>query len=190
MGAFKFHLSHIFLKGMVKVSEIMKKYVVTVEPDVTVSDAAKIMSNNRIGSVVILKEKKPVGIVTTEDITGVVAKGMDPKKVRARDLKRRVFITASPDADILDVTRKMVKSGVKRIPIVERGKLVGIVSDKEILATSPELIDILSEKLKARIEKVAKPDDMISGICEECGAYSDELGNLGGRWLCDECRAE
>jgi len=173
---------------MVKVSQIMKKYVVTVEPDLSMSDAAKIMSNNRIGSVIIMKAKKPVGIVTTEDITSIVAKGMDPKKMKISDLKRKRFITASPDDGILEISRMMVRSGVKRIPIIDKGKLVGIVSDKEILATSPELIDILSEKLKARMERVAKPDEMISGICEECGSYSDELENTGGRWVCEDCR--
>lgn len=173
---------------MVKVSQIMKKYVVTVEPDVTISDAAKIMSNNRIGSVVVVKGKKPVSIVTTENVTSVVARGLDPKKVKIKDIKRKRFITAAPRDDILAVTKKMVKSGVKRIPVIDNGKLVGIVSDKELLATSPELIDVLSEKLKARMERVASPNEMISGICEGCGSYSDVLENVGGRWLCEECR--
>jgi CBS domain-containing protein len=173
---------------MVKVKEIMKKYVVTADPDISISNAAKIMTNNRIGSVVLVKSEKPVGIVTSEDITTVVARGMDPKKVRARDLKKRRFIYASPEDEILKVTRKMVKNGVKRLPIIKNKKLVGMVSDKEILSTSPELIDILSEKLKARIERVASPMEPISGICENCEAYSDELRNVGGRWLCEGCR--
>lgn len=175
---------------MVKVSQIMKKYVVTVEPSLTIADAAKIMSNNRIGSVVVMKGKKPSGIVTTEDITGVVARGLDPKKMKIKDIKRRKFVTASPKDNILDVTKYMVKSGVKRVPVVDKGKLVGIISDKEILSTSPELIDVLSEKLKARIDKVARPDEMLSGICEDCGAYSDRLENLAGRWVCEDCRDE
>ncbi|MFH1294758.1 MAG: CBS domain-containing protein [Candidatus Aenigmatarchaeota archaeon] len=168
----------------------MKKYVVTVEPELTISDAAKIMSNNRIGSVVVTKGQKAIGIVTTEDITGVVARGLDPKRVKISELKREKFVTTSPKDNILDVTRFMVKSGVKRVPVVENGKLVGIISDKEILATSPELIDVLSEKLKARMERVAKPDELLSGICEECGAYSDELENVAGRWLCEECNED
>lgn len=175
---------------MVKVSQIMKKYVVTVEPVLTISDAAKIMSNNRIGSVVVMKAKRPVGIVTTEDITGVVARGLDPKKVKISDLQKRKFITVSPKDNILDVTKYMVKSGVKRLPVVEKGKLLGIISDKEILSTSPELIDVLSEKLKARMERVAKPDEMLSGICEECGAYSDQLENVEGRWICEDCKED
>lgn len=177
---------------MVKVREIMKKYVITVDPDVTMSDAAKIMSNNRIGSVIVMEDDKPVDIITTEDITTLVARGLNPKKTKIKDFEKKdkkKFITASPDEDVLKVTKMMVKEGIKRVPIVERGKLVGIVSDKEILSTSPELIDILSEKLKARIERVAEPGETISGICENCEAYSDNLTNIDGRWLCEECRS-
>ena len=67
---------------MVKVSEMMKKYVITVEPDVTMSDAAKIMTNNRIGSVIVLDKERPIDIITTDDITGIVAAGLNPKKMK------------------------------------------------------------------------------------------------------------
>ena len=71
--------------------------------------------------------------------------------------------------------------------MIKNGKLVGIVSDKEMLLVSPELLDILSEKLKARVEAVARPERTISGICEECGEYSDNLENVGGSWICEDC---
>ncbi len=173
---------------MVKVKQIMKKYVITVDPEISVSDAAKIMTNNRIGSVVLMKNMKPVGIITADDIVSAVARGEDINKTKLADLPKRKLITISPDDDVLKITKKMIKTGVKRLPVVKNGKLQGIVSDKEILLVSPELIDVLSEKLKMRVGAVASPDEIISGICEECGAYSDELKNVGGRWLCEECR--
>ena len=89
----------------------------------------------------------------------------------------------------MDIAKKMIKNGIKRMPVVDdKNNLVGIVSDKEILLISPELIEILSEKIKMRVESVAKPEEVISGICEECGEYSDELTNIDGRWICPECR--
>jgi len=173
---------------MVKVKEVMKKYVITVDPELTVSDAAKIMTNNRIGSVVIMVNLKPVGIVTADDIVSIVARGQDPKQTLIKDMSKRKLITVSPDDDVLKVTKKMIKSGVKRFPIVKDGKLQGIVSEKEMLLVSPELIDVLSEKLKMRVGNVARPDETISGICENCEAYSDELTNIAGRWMCEDCR--
>lgn len=175
---------------MLKVKDIMKRNVITVDPDLMVSDAAKIMTNNRIGSVIVLDKKlKPVDIVTDDDIVGIIAAGKNPKKIKVDDIPtRRKLIFASPDDDVLKITKKMIRSGVKRLPVIKDGKLQGIVSDKEILLTAPELLEILSEKLRTRVDGVAQPDQEISGICERCEAYSDELRNVGGRWICEDCR--
>ena len=173
---------------MVKVKEIMKKYVITVDPEATLSDVSRIMTNNRVGSLVVVKGNKPVGIVTDSDIVTVVAEGKNPKKVKIKDLEERKFISATPNDTMLHVIKVMVKNGVKRVPIIENGKLEGIVSDKEILLVSPELIEVLSEKLRARVGMVAGLRQTISGICEDCSNYSDELKNVGGKWFCEDCR--
>lgn len=174
---------------MVKIKDIMKKYVVSVDPELSLGDAAKILANNRIGSVVVVSKGKPVGIVTNEDIVKIVAMGQSPSKVKIADMKPgRKLITVSPEDDMLKVTRMMIKKGVKRLPVLKDGRLQGIVSEKEILLVSPELINILSERLKARVDRVVKPTQIISGICETCEAYSDELKNIGGRWVCEGCR--
>jgi ribosomal protein L37AE/L43A len=51
------------------------------------------------------------------------------------------------------------------------------------------MIEVLSEKLRARVEMVASPDERISGMCEECDDYSDDLRNVVGRWVCKQCRS-
>ncbi|MFH1445503.1 MAG: CBS domain-containing protein [Nanoarchaeota archaeon] len=174
---------------MVKIKDIMKKYVITIDPELTLGDAAKIMTNNRIGSVVVTKSGKPVGIVTNEDIVKVVAMGKAPKNIKISDIKpARKLITADPEDDMLKVTRMMIQKSIKRVPILKNGRLQGIVSDKEILLVSPELINILSERLKNRVDRVAKPNETISGICEKCEGYSEELKNIAGRWFCESCR--
>ena len=173
---------------MIKVKSIMKTRVITVDSGVNISDAAKIMTNNRVGSLIIMKDRKPVGILTDDDIVGIVARGRNPKSVRIKDLPlRKKFVTATPEEGVTEVSKKMIKNGIKRVPVIRDGKLMGIVSDKELLLVSPELLDILSEKLKASVEAVARPDRTISGICECCGEYSDSLTNVGGSWLCEDC---
>ena len=151
---------------MVKVKEIMKRNVITVDPTLMVSDAAKIMTNNRIGSVIVLDDKmRPIDIVTDDDIVGLIAAGKNPKGICIKDIPtKRKLIIASPDDDVLKITKKMIKTGVKRIPVIKDGKLQGIISDKEILLTAPELLEIMSEKLRSRVEKVAQLDQKISGI--------------------------
>jgi len=175
---------------MLKVKDIMKRQVITVDASISISDVAKIMTNNRIGSVIVMKKLEPVGIVTDGDVVGVIAQGKNPKKVKVKDLPqtKKHFVTALQNEDILKVTKRMIKNGVKRVPVLHAGNLVGIVSDKEILLTAPELLDVMSEKLKMRVAMVAKSDQIIPGICENCESYSDELKNIGGRWLCEDCR--
>jgi CBS domain-containing protein len=175
---------------VVKVRDIMKKNVITADPNLSLADVAKIMTNNRVGSVIVLSNDRPVGIITDSDIVTVVAEGKSPRKIRIRDIhkRRKGFICAAPEESVTDVTKRMIKNGVKRIPVIDGGRLMGMVSDKEILLISPELINILSEKLKIRVDRVADPGREISGICENCGEYSDNLVNIGGRWLCEGCK--
>jgi CBS domain-containing protein len=174
---------------MIKVKEIMKRYVIAVDRDTTLSEIAKIMTKNRVGSVIIMDSKeRPISIVTDSDIVGAVANGKSPNRTKARDIPMKKFITTTLDEDILKATRKMIRNGVKRLPVIDNGRLVGIVSDKEILLTAPEMLEVLSEKLKARISMVAKPTQTISGLCEGCEGYSDDLKNIGGKWLCEDCR--
>jgi CBS domain-containing protein len=182
---------------VVKVREVMKKNVVTIAPEKTVEDAAKIMTNNRVGSLVVVEKGDLVkDIVTESDVTTVVAKGMNPKKVRISDLKKgiikkkRALITVGPADNILDVAKLMVKNGVRRVPVVENGRLKGIIADKEILIISPEMIEVLSEKLRNRVSMVPSRETKISGICENCGGYSDELRHTDGGWICTECQDE
>jgi CBS domain-containing protein len=172
---------------MVKVKSVMRKNVITVEPKFTLAAIAKIMANNRVGSVVIMDKKRPRGIVTSEDIVSIISRGRKPSAVKAQEYINRAFVTALPEDDLLKVVKKMVKKKIKRVPVIRGGKLHGILTDKEILLTAPEMIGILSEKLKMRVERVAKPDDVISGICEMCEGYSDNLHFIGGRWVCETC---
>lgn len=180
---------------MVKVKEIMKKRVITVRPEQTIYDAARIMTNNRVGSAVVIRGEHAVDIVTESDVTTSVAKGLDPKKVKISDMSVKSFkrrpklVTAGPEDNVLDVARLMVKNGVKRVPVVKDGKLMGIIADKEILIISPELVEIMSERMKARVSLVAEPRRTISGICENCGNYSDELRHVGDQWVCQDCRS-
>jgi CBS domain-containing protein len=175
---------------MVKVKEVMKKFVVTAEPNINMAEAAKIMTSNRVGSIVLIdKNSKPIGIITNEDIVSVVSNGKSPRTVKGSDIKMREFVSVSPDDTIVKVTKKMIKTGVKRLPVVDsKGNLVGIVSEKEIILISPEMMNVLSEKLKMRVEGVVPTEGTISGICERCEGYADNLNNVAGEWLCEHCR--
>ena len=176
---------------MMEVRKVMKKHVVTIDPETNMSTISKILTNNRIGSVVIIENGKATGMVTTNDIVTLVAKEKNLKKIHAGKYWKegnKSFLSVDPDEGITKVARKMIKTGIKRFPVVENGKLTGIISTKEIILVSPELLEILSEKLKAKVERVARPDQTISGVCERCNEYSSRLKNVNGRWICVDCK--
>ncbi|UCD03361.1 MAG: CBS domain-containing protein [Candidatus Aenigmatarchaeota archaeon] len=182
---------------MVKVREVMKREVMKVSPQATLAEAARIMTNNRVGSLVVVENSnRPKDMVTESDITTVVANGLDPGKIKVSDLrkkkikKRPRLVSVSPDDNILQVTKLMVKNGVQRVPVLDNGKLKGIIADKEILLISPELIEILSEKLKERVSLVPGFGEKLSGMCEDCGGYSDRLTQSGEQWVCPQCLAD
>ena len=174
---------------MPKVKDVMRKSVLTIGPTERVSEVAKLLTKNKIGSAVVVRDQRPVGIVTAEDIVGVVAKGKDPRRLRVNKLPRKVFVTVTPDVDLVKTARLMVAKGVKRLPVVSEGRLVGIITDKEMLLTAPEMMEILNERLQMHVDRVAEPRQMITGLCDECEMYSDRLRKIGGQWLCEECRS-
>jgi CBS domain-containing protein len=176
---------------MVKITQIMKSNVVTATPDISLFGISKLMANNRLGSVVICdsKEKdKPLGIVTWSDLVTAVAKKRNLAGVKASEVMGKDLITADTNNTIMDVSRLLVKNNIDRVPVTNSGKLVGIVADKDVLAAAPEMIEILSEKLKSTSNRPPSFDDTISGMCENCEGYSNSLRNVDGQWICSGCK--
>jgi hypothetical protein len=92
--------------------------------------------------------------------------------------------------------RVMARSGIQRVAVLKNESLVGIVTSRDILQWSPELIDVLVESLRMKTSGAARPygeeeDDMVAygGICDSCGEYSTDLVMEDGRYLCEACRS-
>jgi CBS domain-containing protein len=122
-----------------KVKEIMRTDVVTCEKSLTTKEAAKIMNNKKIGSVVVVDGDKPVGILTEKDITRLEAKDKDLEKTAVGDVMSSPLITVSKTELSSSVAERMVNNGVKRLPVVENGKLIGILTHRELVAQVPHL---------------------------------------------------
>jgi CBS domain-containing protein len=103
--------------------------VVTIEPDATVLQAARLMNMHRIGSLVVVEQGAPVGIFTERDVlTRVVAGERNPQSTRVRDVMTTRVLSCTPETS-LDAVRHTIRTErVRHIPVVEDGKLCGIVS--------------------------------------------------------------
>ncbi len=115
-----------------KVSEIAKKEVISLGPHATLEEAVKKMRENDVGSVIISKNGELLGILTERDVVRLIADGV-PLNVSLESVMNKNPITASPEDDILVVAHKMVSHGLRHIPIVEKRKVVGVVSIKDVL---------------------------------------------------------
>jgi CBS domain-containing protein len=113
-----------------------EKEVVTVRPDATVFEIADAMDEHSVGCVVVSDEaQRPLGVVTDRDLVRrVVAPGRDPEKTRARDVMSAEVATASIHERLPRVIEIMRGRGVRRLPLVEDGKVVGIVTLDDIVA--------------------------------------------------------
>lgn len=134
---------------MLKVKDLMTKNVEFVMPDATISEVAQIMEQSDVGIVPVCdEEKRLVGVITDRDIViRNVAKNRGDIKVEEIMSKR--ITTASPNEDIYNISKKMAKHRIRRIPIVEENNvLVGVVSIGDIATKTDyntEIAEALSE---------------------------------------------
>jgi len=141
-----------------RVADVMTKDVVTACPDATVKDVAELMARNNVGTVVITDGAGNLeGIVSDRKlVTDCIAKGCDPSSTKVGDVMTSRMpggmglVTATPDMDIIDAARKLGENRVRRMPVVEDGRVVGIVSSADMAEEVMEAIDgILEEMAKA-----------------------------------------
>jgi CBS domain-containing protein len=121
---------------MIKVKDIMKR-VVSTEKDITLREAAKIMSKMQIGSLVMVRDKHPIGILTERDVIKNIPHL--EKKISILISKKLIAIELTESLD--DAATVMSKNKIKRLLVTEKGKLVGIITATDLIANS----DVLNE---------------------------------------------
>ncbi len=134
---------------MLKVEDIMVEEVITVEADAAVMNAVKLMNKHEIGCLIVTKSRKPIGIVTERDLLKrVLAGSRDPEKTRVWEVMSAPLVFVDPNMDIEDTVRLMLKMEIKKLPIVRKGKLLGLVTLTDLVRFQPQVVSIL-KKLSA-----------------------------------------
>ncbi len=129
------------------VKDAMNPKVIVATKDISVKEAARIMSKYKIGSLIILKDKKDIiGVITESDIVRkIVATGLDAAKTKVEKTMSKEVITIDEDKDLGEACQVMVENKIKRLPVIEDGKLVGILTTTDIIAVEPKLIAELAK---------------------------------------------
>lgn len=173
------------------VRDIMNSPVISASPQDSVHEVAKKMKSENIGSIIIMdKDDKPVGLVTDYDIvTQAVAKDVKPSAIKVGDVMRDLHTIESQEG-ITEAARLLRKHGIKRLGVVYKNRLVGIISASDVIAVTPDLVDVVSEKAGIIRGELGRPAGKVSGYCDECGEWSDLLQFDEGTFVCEVCRGE
>jgi CBS domain-containing protein len=116
-----------------EIRKIMVKNVKTVPLDTTVQKAVKIMNKNRINCLVVTYDKRVAGIITERDLLErVLEKGKDPKEIKVSEIMTRHVLVGKPTMELVEATKFMFEKKVKKLPIMEKDRLVGIVTLTDI----------------------------------------------------------
>ena len=179
----------------VTVRDVMTKNVIAIDENKNVKDAAALLKKHRKGALIVLRKSNAVGILTDTDIINkVVSLNKKPSSIKVKSIMASPLITVRPGDPLVEAARKLKRNNVKRLPVITEGSIVGIVSAIDIAVTSPEMLDLLEYRLKAKETPLESPLEIMeketSGICENCGTYADSLQNMNGQWLCEDCREE
>ncbi|MFX0064636.1 MAG: CBS domain-containing protein [Candidatus Hermodarchaeota archaeon] len=117
----------------VRAIDIARKKVFTCRPDQTIPSIARIMMENWIGSIIVVEEDKPIGIITDGIIFELIAKERNPLVLLVKDVMITPVFTIHEDTDIYDSEDQFLKTKVKRLAVVnDEGELVGVLSKKEV----------------------------------------------------------
>lgn len=188
-------MADLGLRPRMLVKDIMTSPVITIDEGESSYKAAQLMDQNDVGCIVVTsKEGKPLGIITERDfVTRVLAKNTLPSKITAKKVMTSPLITIEPDEKLSEAARRMSRLNVRRLGVMYKGNLVGIISSKDILAVTPELLEIIQER--ARIEGGREVEEVpeerpLAGYCDRCGGWSDTLEETEGSFLCEECKIE
>ncbi len=177
------------------VSDVMTRMPITISPDTNLLECAKKMVRKRLGSLLIVKNKRLLGFISNHDILWALIKKSKEglSKIKAIDISPKKIAAIKPTFTIEEAVKKMKKVKFYRLPVIKDKELVGIISMKDILNFYPELYqelkefaDIREETKKLKRIKKAEARKMTEGICEECGNQGT-LYKIDGVLICESC---
>ncbi len=181
------------MKGIL-VADIMTQEPLTIGPSLNLLECAKKMVKHKIGSFPIVEKKKLVGFITQKDILWAIIKksAKDLKNINVIDVSRKKIATIRPNATMEEAFKKMKRKKFHKMPVIQNGELVGMITIRDILNFRPEFYPELEELSKIReesekLKRVKKAKEIFTeGICEECGSVN-WLYKSRGMIVCESC---
>lgn len=129
------------------VKDIMNVNVIMIKPSATVKEAASEMTKHHIGSLVVISaEGEALGIITERDILShVVAEGRHGEEIKVEEIMTKELITVTPEDTLEEAAAIMSSKRIKKLPVIEENKIVGIITASDLISFEKQLVEKLSE---------------------------------------------
>jgi len=174
----------------ISVEEVMSKNPLIVSGDMSIKEGAKLLKNRGVSTLIIAEDENPVGIVTDRDfVVKVIADSVDLENAKLRDIMTSPVVMIPHDTVVSDAARVMSHRRIRKLPVVKDGKIVGLLSENDVVRISPDLIAIVREYAEMHRDNhsTSSRKEYVAGKCEMCGQYSLRLRYHEGMLICPEC---
>ncbi|MEM3640319.1 MAG: CBS domain-containing protein [Candidatus Bathyarchaeia archaeon] len=129
-----------------KVEDVMVREVITIDENSTVKEAAEVMNKFEIGCLIAVRKGKAIGIVTERDLLKrVVAEAKDANKTKVKDVMSSPLVVVEPHMELEEAVKLMFQMKIKKLPVVDGKRLVGLITLTDIARFQPQIIKILKQ---------------------------------------------
>jgi CBS domain-containing protein len=179
----------------IAVGDVMTRNFIHVTPKSSLHECAKKIVRNGLNTLPVINSNKLVGLITSRDILWAITKkpNINLKKIMAMEIAKRKVAVIKPSLEISQAIQKMRTYNFRTLPVLSKGKIIGIVNLRDILKIEPELYPEIGElyQIKEEERKLKQTNEEwpLEGFCDNCGAFN-ELLKVYDQLLCPDCREE
>ncbi|WP_257300034.1 cyclic nucleotide-binding/CBS domain-containing protein [Haloarchaeobius sp. FL176] len=188
----------------VSIRDVAAREFVGVSESDSVLSTVRLMHEEGVGSVLVLRGSTPVGIMTERDVLEMVATGTDPESASVEEVMSQPVITMAASRPLADAAETMSREEIRNVVVTDDTddeETVGLLTERDVIEAASTLQASRSLDADASIEGVATaataveseatlPEDEYGsqGVCELCGALTDALHDSNGQLVCSDCR--
>jgi CBS domain-containing protein len=133
------------------VKDVMNTNVVVAKADATIREASEVMNKYNIGSLVVVKDSGIAGIITEHNVLESVAAGRNPDETKIAEIMSPEVVTVAPDSTVEQAVDLMVQHKIKKLPVVDGDKLMGIITASDIIVVEPKLVASIANLISMKL---------------------------------------
>jgi len=180
------------MRNGITVREVMNREFVGVSESDSLAEAAELLQSEATDVLVVLRGSEPIGVVTARTAMGALLDGDGQTPVA--EYMEPPLATVEPTASLAAATQRLVGRGHSHLLVVDGEEIVGLVTDRDLLAAHESVENAGSgsqpaEPLAADHSTETSVEGSTQSICEICGSLAPELSEVNGQQVCADCRA-